>query len=526
VDSRGLESSNSHAVSSPEVDARPDAKLSSLARHSLVYSIAPLAQRFIALVLVRYYTEALDEARWGVTQITDLLFTALIQISGTNLLAGVVRFYFDQKEERDRKAVISSALLFLWAISWTLVGLGILFRAPLSMMLFDTADKRLVHDDLQLCLIISLLTIPLALSSETAFRYLQVQQRSTLITTLKISKSFLEMSLRILFLLVFDWGIAGFLAATLVGELLTNLFVGVWVISRVGLGFSWRVLRPMVVYSVPLVLVGLCQMGLNYFDRLLLEQLGPPGLRMGWVGIYGQGYLVGWLVQLIVVGSFMQIWQPWIFGVQDAAKREDLIRRVSTWALFAVGSASIAVMLFGRELVHALSGQPAYWAAFPVVPWVCAGYVFFALNGLSQVPLFVAKRTWPMFWLNVAAVAVKVSLSVVLIQSHGFVGAAIATLATFMVLGTLGHVIAARLVGARFEHGRMAAMLALVLAAMAAALWIDSALTRDYVTLLTPLTAVKAGLLVAALGFVWWCLLRADERGECLRALRSKLGRP
>ncbi|MBK8178587.1 MAG: polysaccharide biosynthesis C-terminal domain-containing protein [Planctomycetes bacterium] len=512
-------------MSPSETDARQEAKLSSLARHSLVYSIAPLAQRFLALVLVRYYTEALDKAQWGVTQITDLLFTALIQISGTNLLAGVVRFYFDQKDERDRKSVISSSLLLLSAVSWTLVGLGILFRAPLSRFLFDTADPRLAHDNLQLCLILSLLSIPLALSSETAFRYLQVQQRSTLITTLKISKSFLEMSLRILFLLVLDWGIAGFLAATLVGELLTSLLIGGWVLSRVGLTFSWRVLRPMVAYSVPLVMVGLCQMGLNYFDRLLLRQLGPQDEKMGWVGIYGQGYLVGWLVQLVVVGSFMQIWQPWIFGVKEPERQKDLIRRVSTWALFAVGSASIAVMLLGRELVHALSGSPEYWDAFPVVPWVCAGYVFFALNGLSQVPMFIAKRTWPMFWLNVVAVAVKVLLSVVLIRSHGYVGAAMATLATFMVLGTAGHWIAVRTVGARFEHGRMLAMLSLVLAAMGAALWIDGRWTSGYTALLTPYTALKGGLILLSLGVVWGGLLERDERGECLRALRAKLGR-
>ena len=104
-------------------------------------------------------------------------------------------------------------------------------------------------------------------------------------------------------------------------------------------------------------------------------------------------------------------------------------------------------------------------------------------------------------------------------------GAAMATLATFMVLGTAGHWIAVRTVGARFEHGRMLAMLSLVLAAMGAALWIDGRWTSGYTALLTPYTALKGGLILLSLGVVWGGLLERDERGECLRALRAKLGR-
>ncbi|MEO6708430.1 MAG: polysaccharide biosynthesis C-terminal domain-containing protein, partial [Planctomycetota bacterium] len=435
-------------VTRPTQEEPGETPVASLAKHSLVYSIAPLIQRFFALCLVRVYTRILSPEQLGVTQIADTFFTALIQISGTNLLAAVMRFYFDQKEERDRRAVVSSAILFLSGISWSLVALGFVFRAPLTNFLFETADPALAHDDLVACLLVVLVTIPLALCSEAAFRYLQIQQRSGLITTLRVSKSTLEMLLRVAFLVGLDYGVIGFLIATLIGELLTNLFLTIWVLSRVGLAFSWRVLSPMLQYAAPLVLVGLCQMALNRIDSVSLRQLAPKLDAMTWAGIYGHGFMIGWLVQLLVVGSFMQIWQPWIFGVRDEQKRRDLVARVSTWALFAVGFASIALILFGREFVHVLSGNPELWAADRVVPWVCAGYVFFALNGLSQVPLFIAKRTWPMLWLNLFAVALKLALNFVLIPTLGFVGAAIGTLATFVFLGICGQILAQRLVGA------------------------------------------------------------------------------
>ena len=507
-------------MSSSTQDGPRETPISSLAKHSLVYSLAPLIQRFLALTLTWVYTKKLNPAQSGVIGMSDLLFVALIQISGTNLLSGVVRFYFDQKDDRDRKAVVSSAILFLAAVSWSLVGACLLFRVPLAQFLFDAGDPDLRQDNLVDCLSVVLLTIPLALSSDTAFRYLQIQQRSGLISTLRVAKACLEMALKVWFLVVMEWGIVGFLSATLVGELLTNLLLTAWVLRRTGMRFSWQVLRPMLIYAAPLVPVGLCQMGLNQADRLMLRSLGPAGLKMDWVGVYGHGYLIGFMVQAVVVGSFMQIWQPWIFGVRDETRRRELVARISTWALLAVACVSLGVISFGRELVRLLSGQPGYWEAFRVVPWVCAGYVFFALNGLAQVPMFIAKRTWPLLWLNLTALGANVGLNFMLIPRYGFVGAAIATTATFALLGILGQALAAATVQARFEHKRIAAVLALVLVVMTTTLLIDAWLSRQYDTLLTPMTAVKAGILFVALDVVWGLLLRADERAGLLARLR------
>ena len=226
-------------MSAPTAEEPKEGSVASLAKHSLVYSIAPVLQRFIALALTRLYTNRLNGAQYGVVGISDLLFTALVQISGTNLLAAVVRFYLDQKDERDRRAVISSAVLFLSAVSWTLVAIAFVFRAAITHFLFDTQDPLLAGDDLTMCLVVVLATIPLALCSEAAFRYLQIQQRSGLITTLRVSKSTFEMGLKVLFLVGFNSGVIGFLLATLIGELLTNLCLTGWVLSRVGLAFSW-----------------------------------------------------------------------------------------------------------------------------------------------------------------------------------------------------------------------------------------------------------------------------------------------
>jgi len=133
-----------------ETASRPELQLSKLARHGSIYSIAPLVQRFLALLLVPIFTapDALKPAQWGVLQLTDLLIVATTQLAGINLLAGMVRYYFEHKDLRDRNAVVSSATLFLMAVSWTVVGIALFFHESLAHLLFEFNDPDLAQEDL------------------------------------------------------------------------------------------------------------------------------------------------------------------------------------------------------------------------------------------------------------------------------------------------------------------------------------------------------------------------------------------
>jgi O-antigen/teichoic acid export membrane protein len=507
------------------MSAPSGASLASIARHGAIYSIAPVLQRVIALLLVRFYTEELNTAQWGVTQITDTLILALTQLAGVNLFSGMVRFYFDHEEQRDRDAVISSATLSLMALSWSLAALGLLLREPLTAFLFDTGDVLLAGDDLGLCLVVSLLVIPFSMTSEAGFRYLQIHQRSAQLTLLRVTKVTLEILLKIWMILILKLGVIGFLLPILIGEALTSTLLTGCVLWRVRLRMAWPILRPMVVYTAPLVVVGFCQMGLHSLNRLLIRHLAPEDLAMSWAGIYGLGHYVGFLVQLVVVGSFMQIWQPHVFGVKDPAEQGRQVARVSTYAFLFIAAVSLGLMAFAREAVNVLAGQEKYYPAYHIVPWVAAGYVCNALNGLSQVPLFVAKRTRPMVWINAVALAVNLGLNWVLIPRLGLLGAAVATLCTFACLGGLGLWVAAGVLREPFELGRIGAVLATVAVGLAAVLWIDARFPVAFRDVFNVIAVYKAGLLAVLLACLWLGVLRRDERRELTGFVARRLRR-
>ena len=158
-------------------------------------------------------------------------------------------------------------------------------------------------------------------------------------------------------------GLRGFLYGLLGGELVTSLVVTGWMLFRLRPRFQWSAFLPELAYAAPLVPVGFCQFGLHQINRRLIEHSfsGNEGLAL--TGIFGLGYKVGYLVNAMMLGPFLQIWHPWIYDVKDENERAEHVARVTTWAVLAIGTANLIVICGAREAVHVLSGRPEYRVA-------------------------------------------------------------------------------------------------------------------------------------------------------------------
>ncbi len=500
--------------------------LGQLARHSAIYSLVPIASRAIAILMTPLYTAWLVEAEYGVKEIIDLVLTALGHVVGGNVLSGMVRFYFDQRSGEDREAVISSTTLFVSFVSLGVCALAFPFRQELAPLLLGRGDQYVSSGDLRDLLSLALLILPFHMASECGTQYLIAQRRSVFFSTVMISKLLVQVTLQFFLIGYLGWGVRGFLVSMLVGESLVSVTLTGWILVSLRARIVWRVLRPILLYSAPLIPVGLCQLGLHQLDRRLLEALSPAAEALTWVGIYGLGYKLGYLVCAMILGPFLQIWQPWIFRIEDREERTALTARVSTYAVVVIAFASLPVILFGRQGVELLASREGYELAYKVVPWICTGYVFWALYQTTQVALFIAKRTAPLLWINILALTVNVGLNLSLVPRFGYLGAAAATLGTFLTLAVLGMALARGIASIAFEIGRLTRTLLLLVAAGALAIWLDGQTTTQ---LLAPILAAKVASWSAFSALLWLSVLDADERrqlrgwlGETARRLRRR----
>ena len=505
--------------------------LRKLLRHSSIYSLAPILQRIAAIVLIPLYTEVLADTEWGILDLADVLILLLPQLVGANLLGGMTRFYFEHEDQRARNAVVSTTTLLVTLAAWAVVFALLPFRTELADFLFRKGSHELSSGTYTEIVTLALLIVPFSLSTRAGVQYLQILKRSSALTAILTAKTVLELSLRVWMLVGLEWGMRGFLLGTLIGEALTAIGLCSWVLWRVKPRIVWSVFGTLWRYGLPLLPVGLFQIGLHQIDRLLLKHF-DPGEGSDWNGVYALGYKVAFLIHTAVLASFMQIWQPLVFDAKQGASGD--IKRVGTYAMFVLAACYLPVIVFGHEIVLLLAGQPSYLPAFRVVPWATYAYLFYALYALSQVSLFIAKRTWPLFWINGSCLLVNVGLNLVLIPRFGFVGAAWATVGSFLMLAVLGAHASRRLGPLPFEPRRVVGLFVVaglcVLATRALDEGLEGLRIGGAAQALPPdelagVIALKLGLCAAGAAFLWLGVLDRTGRAGLTRLIADVLKR-
>ncbi len=500
--------------------ARSEPPLGDLVRHSFLYGATPFLRQVVSIGMHRLYTGWLQEAGMGVKETVDLWLIGLQQLLGSNALSAMVRFYFDRHTEKERAAVVTSCTLAVSLAAWLVCGVALGFSRDLTPLLLGRGDT-VTGNELVEIVQLTLLLVPFQLSTLSGFYYLQILRRSGLFSAIQAVKLVFEVGLNFVLIGHFGLGVRGFLLSMLAGEALTSVFLCGWMFTALGARIDWRALRPLLSYAAPLVPVGLCQLLIHQVDRRLILALGTQSMA----GIYGHGYKIGFVVTSLILGPFLQIWRPWIFAVEDPANRARLVARVTTYAVLAIAVTSLGVIAFGRQAAILLAARPAFWEAYRVIPVVVVGYLFWALYYLSELPLLIAKRTLRLFWINALAVAFNVALNLWAIPRFGIVGAAAATLATFVLLSILGIVAGRSEARAPLELGRLAAILACVLVAGAVALGIDSREAAGALGLSAALV-LKLAVCLGSIALLGFGVLRAEER-ERLRAwVLARVRRP
>lgn len=506
---------------------RSDGQGAGLVRHSLTYSLAPLFKNAVSFGMTRFYTWTLPTvALWGVKEMVDLWMLLLQHLLGQSLLMAMLRVYYDEKDAAQRAAVVTSTTIALGLSAAVVCGSMLLWSDALWPVLIGQPAPGASAFEIRSAFVYLMMLVPFQLTTGSGFYYLQTTKRSALYSKLQTAKLLFEVALHLLFMGVLDLGLRGFLLGLLIGEVTATVTITGWMLVHLRPRFRWSAYRAVLAYGAPLIPVGVFQLGLHSLDRRLIEAVysGAQGLDLA--GIYGLGYKVGMMANVVCTAPFLQIWQPTIFAVEDPAERTRLVRRVTTWLVVAIGAVTLGLICGGRQVIDLIAGKEDYLTARQVVPWVAIGYAFWALYNSAQIPLLLAKRTLPLVGINALALALSIALNLLLIPAWGNTGAAVATLVSFGFLAGAVMLLAHRQFQVRFEVARLARTFAILLVSAALARWLDEFDPYADAASFALLLGAKALLLGAGLAALWRGVLADDERRGVIEKVRALLGRP
>ncbi|MDR2886235.1 MAG: oligosaccharide flippase family protein [Rikenellaceae bacterium] len=401
-----------------------------LAEQTAVYGISSIVARLLNYLLVPYLTRIMTPAEYGV--ITDMyaIIPFAMVILTLGLETGYFRFAAKARTRRRREEVFSTT----WgATSY----MGLAFMAVAWMWQMPIATAMGYGDRPELFMIMAGI-ITLDMINAIPFVRLREQGRAARFVWVRIVSVAINLGLCFFFYgalphipalaRMYDpsFGAGYYMVANLISSLATLVIVTPVDTKRLFRGMNWRLLRQIMVYSLPLLLSGIAGTANEFIDRQMIKFLVPEHLAMASLGIYGAVMKIG-VVMLLFTQMYRLAAEPFFLA---EFKKEDFMRvNAEAMKYFIIVSitlflgitlfADLFALIIGAEFRHGMY----------ILPWVLAGNI---LSGVVLNLSFWYKQSGRTLFAVVVTgtgLIFTIGMGYWLIPKLGFMGASLARVA-------------------------------------------------------------------------------------------------
>lgn len=404
--------------------------LKKLASETAVYGVSTIMVRLLNYLLVPLYTGLFNPEQYGV--VTKLY--AIIAFFNILLTYGMETAFFRFSSEGHKNtyatafnSILISSLLFL-LLCWPQ-------SAEIAELVKESGQTSLIH----YCVLILVFDAVSALP----FAYLRQQGKARRFAFLRSISILLNVVFNLLFLYyapewVKDgWNPLGlfsdkpevafiFIANLLASGITLLLLIPEWKGLESGIDFGlWK---KMMVYALPLLLVGFAGMVNETFDRVILEYLLPPDTAKHDVGVYGACYKLSILMSLFIQ-AFRFAAEPFFFSQSQSGDRNIYARATHYFALFCM-VIFLLVALFLDVFKHFLRDE-AFHEGLPVVPILLLANLFLGVYYNLSIWYKLANKTMTGAYISVFGAALTIGLNLLFIPFSGYMGAAWTTLLVY-----------------------------------------------------------------------------------------------
>ena len=223
-------------------------------------------------------------------------------------------------------------------------------------------------------------------------------------------------------------------------------------------------------------------MGDRYILKLLVDYKE--------VGLYSLGYKVAGILNMFFIQSFTLSILPIAYKMHGQKGDKRYYSKMLTYFVFVLFWAGLGLAFFGKELIEKFALNPDYWLAYQVVPYIILAYIFSGARAVANLGLFLKSKTPYIAYNTIGAAVLNIGLNFILIPKYMMMGAAVATIISFIALYFVTYFVANRFYKIPYENLKLLKMLIL-----ASVLFFLSTLSSDFSTL--PRLLTKLGILIS-----------------------------
>jgi O-antigen/teichoic acid export membrane protein len=421
-------------------------QMKKLAKETAIYGVSSILGKFLNWMLVPLYTYVLESsADYGI--VTNLYaWTALLLVILTyGMETGYFRFA--NKNKDDAGNVYSTTLIAVGFTSILFAIFCVFFSNQIGAAIGHT--QYIQHPEY-----ISMLGVVVAMDAFGCipFAYLRYKNRPIKFAGLKLFMIFTNIFFNLFFLIICPWlatkspelvnwfynphyGVGYVFVANLISTILVTiaLLPEVFVVK---FSFDTVLLKKMLVYSLPLLILGIAGIMNQTLDKILFPFLMPGKIGDAELGIYGATSKIA-MVMLMFTQAFRYSYEPFIFAQNK--DKNSLGAYADAMKFFVIFSLLIFLGMVLYMDIFKYIIQHDYWVGLKVVPIVLFSFIFQGVFFNLSLWYKLTDKTMYGAWFSIVGTIIIVVINVIFVPVFSYMASAWAAFVCYFVVMVISY---------------------------------------------------------------------------------------
>ncbi len=411
-----------------------------LASQTAWYGLSSIAARFISYLLTPYLTYKLSDIAYGENSIVY----AFIPFLNVLVTHGMETAYFRFGTKENEEEIFNTSSLSMFFVT-ALVLFGLFtWQIPLANLLQINLHAEYISLLAWIVALDAITTIP--------FSRLRLQGRPKKFALIKVGGILINILATYLLISSLPQFVQNnpnsFLASLytpnwevgyiLIAGIVQNIFVLILLqkeIRSIRFKFNFKLWWSMMVYALPLILVGFGGMINETLDRIMLGWWAPggsPEANKALVGVYSACYKLAILIT-ISIQAFRMGAEPFFFKQAESDQAQKTYARVMKFFVITLCVMFLGVVLY-IDIWKLFIQNPAMYVGLRVVPILLIANMFLGVYYNLSIWYKLSNKTMAGAWITLLGALITVLINYIAIPHFGYMASA---WATFFCYGTM-----------------------------------------------------------------------------------------
>lgn len=427
-------------------------KIKQLFSDSFAFAIATLGNKLVAFLLVPILTRLLVPASMGVWDATNTLTMVVTYLCILGTDAAFAFYYFDLKDEEERKSYFSTMVFYSVGVSVLLLGIVTFFSNFFSALLY----KNNAYSNI---LILALVATVEAIFIQHLLALTRYERRVWMFNILSMTYVIGSTVLNVLFVYM-GYGVAGIMWGQVIAGGITALILLFIYRHQFTLRVKKEYLVNLLKYGMPIVPSLICFWIMNSYSRLLIFHLNSPTEA----GFYAVAVRFASFIVLIT-SAFQLAWRPFAMSIKDHKDAPEIFSLIARF-LVVFGTLAILGLTFFIKPIMILVTTKEYSISYPIIWMLSLSTLLNTLYVIFSVGLLISKKTKAISQAFIIGSLFYLVMNVILIPKYSYWATAIVTLITYLFIVYFVYFKSQKHYAIPFQMGAITAYLSIYLTVM------------------------------------------------------------